>query len=295
MQVPALVVPAPSPPAGPADRSTALRLCLSEALQALVAAAGLDVVEVTHPWVLDGPVTATGPSPAGDPVPVETRGDDVLRRMALPATGGFPAGEFRFGGPGGREALGAARGFAVLLSCLLDRECARLVAEAAAASALGLANRDSLTGLGNRRAWADALRVEANRSVRHGRPLTVAVLDLDGLKTTNDTDGHAAGDTLITRTAGVLIGVCRSTDVVCRVGGDEFGLAAPDTGADRAGVLAGRVRAGLDLAGVSASIGWAVSAPGTDHHDVTPQILWQQADAAMYLDKRARRARRAGP
>jgi diguanylate cyclase (GGDEF)-like protein len=110
------------------------------------------------------------------------------------------------------------------------------------------------------------------------------VLDLDGLKAVNDAHGHAAGDELIVRTAQALASARRATDEVCRLGGDEFGIVAPDTDAEQAALLAHRIRDSLRRHHVAVSLGFAVSG-----RESTVDQLWQQADAAMYEDKRSRR------
>ena len=83
---------------------------------------------------------------------------------------------------------------------------------------------DPLTGLGNRRAFEQDLKRELHRSSRHGHPLTVAVIDVDGLKSVNDRDGHHAGDNLLRRLATAIQATVRDEDTGYRLGGDEFAL-----------------------------------------------------------------------
>ena len=110
----------------------------------------------------------------------------------------------------------------------------------------GLSERDELTGLLNRRAFEAALRSEIQRSQRTGTALGCLYVDLDDFKRFNDRYGHAAGDEVLKGLGRVLGRVGRSTDVVCRVGGDEFALLAPGAGEDAVASLAERVRLELE-------------------------------------------------
>ena len=96
---------------------------------------------------------------------------------------------------------------------------------------------DPLTGLKNRRAFQEAAGAEIERARRHGRPLTVALLDLDGLKQVNDTLGHEAGDKALVGVGDVLRRRLRVVDVVARLGGDEFALLLPETAASEADTI----------------------------------------------------------
>jgi diguanylate cyclase (GGDEF)-like protein len=86
---------------------------------------------------------------------------------------------------------------------------------------------DPLTGLGNRRAWLDGLARETARSARTGEPLGVVMLDLDEFKGYNDANGHPAGDALLALVAADWKVRLRGGDIICRVGGEEFGLLLP--------------------------------------------------------------------
>ena len=176
---------------------------------------------------------------------------------------------------------------ATLISELVAAESRATQAETLARRALELAGVDSLTQLGNRRTWRRALDDESRRAMRYSTPTTLVVVDLDGLKRVNDEHGHAAGDAYLQRGASAVRGAARSVDVLCRLGGDEFGVLAPQTGPDGAARLMARLRAALTAADVAASIGIATTTEG--HLDAA----WERADAAMYDDKR-QRARPAG-
>lgn len=147
-----------------------------------------------------------------------------------------------------------------------------------------LAMTDPLTGVHNRRGF-ELLAAQALRLCRrHGLRATIVYLDLDGLKQVNDTEGHRAGDALILRAADVLTATFRGSDIVARVGGDEFALLLPGGDADAA---IARLEAALeDAPGVSFSLG-AVTFDVDDETDLGE--LLSSADGAMYEDKRAKR------
>ena len=104
------------------------------------------------------------------------------------------------------------------------------------------ATTDDLTGLANRRAALETMAREIERSRRFGRPLTLAYLDIDHFKEINDRAGHAAGDRVLVGLASVAQASIRSIDTVARIGGDEFVVLMPETGADTALPLIDRLR-----------------------------------------------------
>lgn len=274
-----LRLPSPALEAGVRQRSEMLVAVVEQLLTLVLETTSLLLLQVSCPILLDGPVVVERRSSG-------THGSATLTvvQQSIPASVHVPAGTVLIAASDERS-LRESRLLPLLLSAVMDSEVRRQIAENALRGALEIANRDPGTGLGNRRAWLQSLRLEASRSQRTGRPLAVFVLDIDGLKAVNDAHGHAAGDELIGRTATALAAARRATDDVCRLGGDEFGMVAPDTDLEQAGALAARVRGMLAGHSVPVSLGWAVS----DGKSTVDQ-LWQQADVAMYEDKRARRS-----
>ena len=159
------------------------------------------------------------------------------------------------------------------------------------------ATHDALTGVWNRGGIMERLGAEVSRARRDGRPLSIALLDLDEFKRINDTRGHAAGDDVLREVGVRLPGVLRTYDLVGRYGGEEFLLVLPGASAHACGVVAERVRA--DVAGttfatragplpVTASIGTVTLTAGS-REDV--DALVARADAALYQAKRGGRNR----
>jgi diguanylate cyclase (GGDEF)-like protein len=150
-----------------------------------------------------------------------------------------------------------------------------------------LAALDQLTGLYNRRSGEHRLAEEISRAVRHQRPLTVLLIDLDGLKLTNDKLGHAAGDLVLKSFAERLQRAIRGSDLAVRLGGDEFMVLLPECRAEEVGHVLGRVE-GLKvnynetIIPCRFSRGWTDYKPGE-----TPEELLKRADEALYANKRA--------
>jgi diguanylate cyclase (GGDEF) domain len=105
-----------------------------------------------------------------------------------------------------------------------------------------LSTHDSLTGLYNRAYFDERLYEEMLRARRYGRPLSVAIVDLDRFKQVNDQYGHMAGDAALRAFADQLRDAVRRTDIVARYGGEEFGLILPETNGDDAAQKLERVR-----------------------------------------------------
>lgn len=158
-----------------------------------------------------------------------------------------------------------------------------------------LAIRDPLTGLYNRRYLDETMAREISRSFRDGSDISVISLDIDNFKVFNDTHGHDAGDAVMEAVGQLLVASCRTSDVACRLGGEEFLVilpgCPPDEGRRRAeeisrSIAALRVRPGPDrLPSVTVSCGVAAFPV----HGTTTEELLKAADQAMYSAKRAGR------
>jgi diguanylate cyclase (GGDEF)-like protein len=152
-----------------------------------------------------------------------------------------------------------------------------------------LSTTDPLTGLANRRAFEDRLREEWLRSRRYGTPLSLLMVDIDGLKRINDEQGHAAGDAVLRAAAAAIAATLRRTDFGARWGGDEFAILSPSTKVDAAERLGQRLidqlrrQSPLEKMPVTASIG--VSTFDQDDAAASMERLWEFADAALYQAK----------
>jgi len=160
--------------------------------------------------------------------------------------------------------------------------------------------RDSLTGLYNRWYVMEKIDSEMNRSLRNGCPVSVLMLDIDHFKRVNDAFGHAAGDGVLRAVAQVLRDSCRVYDVPGRYGGEEFCVVLPETKAGNTTVVAERIRermesssfnVGSDSVVVTASIGIAGIDSMEGEGIVSPSILIDRADRALYSAKHRGRNR----
>jgi diguanylate cyclase (GGDEF)-like protein len=159
--------------------------------------------------------------------------------------------------------------------------------ESLASEVYKLAALDQLTGLYNRRSGEQRLSQEMSRAQRHGRPLTVLLMDLDGLKQVNDKHGHAAGDTLLKGFADRLQRAIRGSDLAVRLGGDEFMALLPECRAEEVRHVLARIE-GLEFEFNDEKISLHFSRGWTDYKaGETPQELLNRADQELYANKRA--------
>ena len=148
---------------------------------------------------------------------------------------------------------------------------------------------DPLTGLGNRRRFQERLAHECARAARYAEPLSLLLVDLDGLKQINDTSGHRAGDAMLRRVADVIQDGLRQVDLGARWGGDEFAVLAPRTATEEALALAERIRADVERLTSGATVSIGVTSGSEPPFD--PEALLRAADVALYGAKQAGRNR----
>lgn len=156
-------------------------------------------------------------------------------------------------------------------------------------AALKSAFRDPLTGVENRAALESRLPREIQLSQRHGTRASLLVLDIDRFKSINDSHGHHTGDIVLQRLVGVFQSVLRTTDLICRYGGDEFVIVLSNTDAEGALYVAERIREKVEnlrvqVANVrlvlSTSIGLTELRPDDD-----AASIFERADAALLRAK----------
>lgn len=157
-----------------------------------------------------------------------------------------------------------------------------------------LARTDPLTALLNRRAFEERLGDEVAAAIHFGRPLSLAVLDIDRFKAVNDDFGHAVGDGVLRTVCGALAAQARTRDLIARIGGEEIGWLMPDTDAVEAVAAGERALAAvreleLSVGRVTASCGTALLLPG-DRDGID---LFERADRALYAAKAGGRDRLA--
>ncbi len=154
---------------------------------------------------------------------------------------------------------------------------------------------DSLTHVYNRRYFQHRLLDEFERSRKYNRDFCCLIIDVDKFKEVNDTYGHVAGDMVLRKIAAILRRNVRVADILCRYGGDEFGLLLPETNlaaayaiAQRMRVLVGKTDIGISERSVLLSISCGFSSL-IENNAANMEELLTQADVALYKAKRAGR------
>jgi diguanylate cyclase (GGDEF)-like protein len=169
-----------------------------------------------------------------------------------------------------------------------------LVSERAVTAHRTAASMDPLTGMFNRRGFAEATSRVIEREANAGRPVTVLIFDIDHFKSINDRFGHPAGDEILKLFAAVVVNTLRITDLSGRIGGEEFAALLPCSLED-AVIAAERVREAFESSGIvdetgpvetTVSIGVAGGPAGTEL-----EVLLAAADTALYQAKRGGRNR----
>src|SRR6266550_1628941 len=169
-----------------------------------------------------------------------------------------------------------------------------LVSERAVSAHKTAASMDPLTGMFNRRGFAEATSRVIEREANAGRPVTVMIFDIDHFKSINDRFGHPAGDEVLKLFAAVVVNTLRITDLSGRIGGEEFAALLPCP-LEEAVVAAERVREAFESSGIvvedgpvdtTVSIGVAGGPAGTEL-----EVLLAAADSALYQAKRNGRNR----
>jgi diguanylate cyclase (GGDEF)-like protein len=176
---------------------------------------------------------------------------------------------------------------------LRDREAAAVLERIGArlARVESLATTDQLTGVMNRPAALRHLAAEVERSVRHGRPVTVALADIDHFKQVNDTYGHLAGDLVLRQVAQVLRSNVRANDAIGRYGGEEFLLIFAETDIDAGTAVAEKLRRLVGRTevrlpdGTQLSVTISVGVSAGSGPELRLDQISQEADSALYAAK----------
>lgn len=157
-----------------------------------------------------------------------------------------------------------------------------------------LAERDTLTGLFNRRRFLEEIERMIAEAARRADHMALVYFDLDGFKAVNDRFGHAAGDRVLVAVADTVAATVRRNELLFRLGGDEFAVLVPAANRDEVVTLAHRIllkiRASeFDCDEGKAHVGVSLGVAFFPNHAATPQGLLEAADAAMYRAKAAGR------
>jgi len=151
---------------------------------------------------------------------------------------------------------------------------------------------DSLTGLHNRRHFEDLLSMELDQGQRHKAPTSILIIDVDHFKSVNDTYGHISGDTVLKSVALCMSEHTRKTDVLCRVGGEEFAVLCHRMDKENLETVANKLRAEVEkllipLNGQMVKVTISIGGTTVTHYNTKTTIdeLYRQADNALYYCK----------
>ncbi len=279
---------------GPGRRQAFLLVLAGPQLGDVFSLAQGRTLEVGRREDADVPLRDDGVSRRHATLRVDERGADLRDEGSANGTfvDGVRVGEARLA-DGARISLGAATVLKFVWTDELEARCQVRLAEGA--------QLDGLTGLYNRRHLDERLDAELSASLRHGRPLSLLLADLDHFKAVNDQHGHLAGDEALRQAALALRATVRKEDVLARYGGEEFVVLARETTLEGGRALGERLRLamergrfryqGTELA-LTLSVGVAVSArPGPFEPGESARTLLAWADRALYLAKQAGRNR----
>jgi diguanylate cyclase (GGDEF)-like protein/putative nucleotidyltransferase with HDIG domain len=148
------------------------------------------------------------------------------------------------------------------------------------------ASRDALTGLANHATFHRRVETEVSRAIRHGRPLALAIIDVDHFKHINDSRGHQVGDRVLLGVAEHLNDIVRDEDLLGRIGGDEFGLLLPECTAVEAHAAVERARKLVAAEPMHGRARVSISAGICDlTHAASAQDLLKLSDTALYWSK----------
>ena len=158
-------------------------------------------------------------------------------------------------------------------------------------ASIELAIVDTLTSLHNRRYFNTNFTALMDQAARRHRSLSLMILDIDHFKRVNDTHGHDAGDNILKTFAARIRNVIRASDLICRLGGEEFAVLMPDTTLEVGARIAERVRKCIDSTPFALSIGQPAMSVTVSiglaerRADTDPEALMRRADAALYRSK----------
>jgi len=157
-----------------------------------------------------------------------------------------------------------------------------------------LAFRDGLTGIFNRRYFESKITQELDRAARYSNALSLLMIDIDHFKDVNDEFGHLLGDEVLRQVSTIFTTQVRKVDFVCRYGGEEFAIIAPQTPGDNAVSIAEKLRRKISswhFPGVPRSITVSIGVAEFPQHGKSRDSLVRAADAALYLAKQKGRNR----